>query len=598
MKFLKYAFLLLLAGSFFTSCQKDCCDFGEVIVEPNDSIALRGTATLGGVVNCINGEPKEGIFVTITDTDGNVWNEITNASGQFQLNDMPNVEYTIEFDYTDVDATAYTVAEAQQILSEMYDFILGINSDFQLIDALVYDANDNGSLSTLDYVLFEKRYIEMNPSTLHPIWDWRFIAVEESQTVTSNSFSYPSNLTIQLYQPNATADLEYIAVRVGDRHGFACDSAPPVVTGPLSGVVNCINGEPKVDVTVNISGSDGSSFQEITDAEGKFELVNEPNVRYTFELAHSDNDADAYTEAEAQQILGDMRDYILNINSNVQLIDQLVYDVNNSGTVTSLDIVEFEKRYIEKVVISPNPMWEWKFVGISGSPIVNSNSIFYPPNESINGYNPNMTADLEFIAMRAGDRRGVTCDNTPPVITSPLSGVVNCINGDPKEGVTVNISGSDGSNWQEVTDVDGKFQLDNLPNVQYTFDLSYSDDDATAYSDAEAQQILDDMMDIILNVNQNTQLIDQLVYDVNDSGAITTLDHVLFEKRYIDKEVVTPNPMWEWRYVEISGSPIVDANSIYYPPNESINGYNPVTTGDLEFVIIRAADRIGVACDN
>ena len=598
MKVLKYAFLLLVAGSFFTSCQKDCCDFGEVIVEPNDSIAPRGTATLGGVVNCINGEPKEGVFVNITDTDGNVWNEITDANGQFQLNDMPNVEYTIEFDYSDDDATAYTAAEAQQILLEMRNFILGINPNFQLIDALVYDANDNGSLTSLDIVLFEKRYVDRTPSTLHPIWDWRFVAVEESTAVTSNTFSYPSNLTIQMYQPNAVADLEYIAIRVGDRHGVACDNTPPVVTSPLSGVVNCIDGNPKEGVIINITGSDGSSQLKVTDAEGKFQLDNDPSIRYSFELAFTDIDADAYSDTEAQQILNDMSDYILGITTDVQLVDALVYDVNNSGTVTSLDIVSFEKKYVENIVVNPDPLWQWRFVGINGSPVVTSNAIDYPANEIINGYNPSTTADLEFIAIRAGDRRAFACDNTPPVVTSPLSGVVNCIDGNPKEGVIINITGSDGSNQQKVTDSEGKFQLDNDPSVRYSFELAYSDIDADAYSDAEAQQILDDMMDIILGVNQDVQTIDELVYDVNETGAITTLDHVLFEKRYIDKEIVTPNPMWEWKFVGINGSPIVTSNSTAYPQNETINGYNPITTGDLEFIIMRAGDRTGVACDN
>ena len=411
MKFFKYVFLLLMAGSFFTSCQKECCDLGEVIVEPNDSIAPRGTATLGGIVNCINGDPKEGVFVTITDTDGNVWSETTGSDGQFMLNDMPNVEYTIEFDYSDDDATAYTAAEAQQILLEMRDFILGINPNFQLIDALVYDANDNGSLTSLDIVLFEKRYVDMDPSTLHPIWDWRFIAVEESTVVTSNTFSYPSNLTIQMYQPNAVADLEYIAIRVGDRHGVACDNTPPVVTGPLSGVVNCIDGNPKEGVTINITGTDGSAQQKVTDAEGKFQLDTDPSVRYTFELAYSDVDADAYSIAEAQQISDDMYNFILGGNPNAQLIDELVYDANDNGVVSTLDRVLFEKRYIDKEITTPNPMWEWKFVGINESPIVTSNAIAYPQNETINGYNPNTTGDLEFIIMRVGDRTGVACDN-------------------------------------------------------------------------------------------------------------------------------------------------------------------------------------------
>lgn len=411
MKVLKYVFLLLIAGSFFTSCQKECCDIGEVIVEPIDSIAPRGTATLGGVVNCINGEPKAGVFVNITDTDGNVWNEITDVDGQFQLNDMPNVEYTIEFDYSDDDATAYTAAEAQQILLEMRDFILGINPDFQLIDALVYDANDNGSLTSLDIVLFERRYVDRNPSTLHPIWDWRFIAVDESSVVTSNTFSYPSNLTIQLYQPNAVADLEYIAIRVGDRHGVACDNTPPVANGPLSGVVNCIDGNPKEGVTINIIGTDGSSQQKVTDAQGKFQLDNDLSVRYTFELAYSDVDADAYSVAEAQQILDEMMDIILGVNQNTQLIDGIIYDVNESGAITTLDHVLFEKRYIEKEITTPNPMWEWKFVGINESPIVSSNAVSYPSSEIINGYQPMTTADLEFIVVRAGDRIGVACDN-------------------------------------------------------------------------------------------------------------------------------------------------------------------------------------------
>ena len=415
MKVLKYAFLLLIAGSLFSSCQKDCCDFGDEIVTTQDSIDQRGTATLNGVVNCINGDPKEGVSVKITDTDGNVWNETTDANGQFLLNDMPNVEYTIEFDFVDDDATAYTLAEAQQILLEMKDFILGINSDFQLIDALVYDANDSGALTTLDIVLFEKRYVERNPSTTHPIWDWRFIAVEESQIVTSNSFNYPSNLTIQMYQPNATADLEYIAVRVGDRHGVACDNTPPPppVSGMLTGVVNCIEGTPKEGVTVNIIDPDGNIAQEITDAEGQFSFETLPNKEYSLEFDYSDVDADAYSDAEAQEILDNMMDIILGVNQDVKPIDELIYDVNENGSITTFDHFLFEKRYVKKEMVDPDQMWIYKFIEMRNPafPLVDGSAVRYPSGQSIDGYQSNTTTDLEFIIIRAADRAGVSCDN-------------------------------------------------------------------------------------------------------------------------------------------------------------------------------------------
>ena len=409
MKVLKIMIFLFIGTSLFYSCQKECCDLGEEIEDPN--VEPRGTATLGGVVNCINGDPKEGVKVSITSTDGNTWEEITGVDGRFQLNDMPNVEYSFEFSFEDDNATAYTPAEAQNILNEMTDFILGINADFQLIDGLVYDATEDGVLSTLDLVLFEKAYVDFMPSTLFDLWQWKFISVEESTTVTSNSFAYPANLTIEMYDPNSVADLEYIAIRIGDRHGVACDNTPPVVGSPLSGVVNCINGDPKPGVTIDITGSDGSSLQVITDADGKFELNNMTNVRYTFELSYDDVDADAYTVAEAQTIVDEMDDIILGVNQDVHLIDQLIYDVNDNGSITTLDRFLFERRYIDQNVTTPNPMWEWKYVGINGSPVVSSNAISYQAGDPINGYQPATTADLEFVIIRAGDRNGVACDN-------------------------------------------------------------------------------------------------------------------------------------------------------------------------------------------
>jgi len=280
---------------------------------------------------------------------------------------------------------------------------------------LVYDANDDGRLSTLDMVLFERRYVDLNPSSSHPIWDWRFIAVEESQVVTSNSFNYPSSLTIQMYQSNATADLEYIAVRVGDRHGVTCDNTPPPppANGSLTGVINCIEGTPKEGITVNIIDQNGGVTQELTDANGRFEFDALPNENYTLELSYSDVDADAYSDAEAQQILDSMSDIILGVNQDVNPIDALIYDVNESGAITTLDHFLFERRYIDKDFVTPNPLWEWKFVELknSASPFVTSTAEIYPTGQSIDGYQPTTTTDLEFIIVRIGDRTGVACDN-------------------------------------------------------------------------------------------------------------------------------------------------------------------------------------------
>ena len=223
MKNLRILFLLIFAIPFFHSCQKECCELGEEIKEEARFVDGRGSALLNGVVNCINGDPKENVEVKITASDGEVWTQLTDANGEFELDEMPNIEYTIDFSYADDDATAYSTAEVDAILIEMRDFILNLDRapDFELIDGLIYDVNDSGQLTTLDLVYFQRAYQTFDA----PLdWQWRFISLKESATIVSNSFSYPDVLTIPMYNPNATADLEYIAIRAGDRKGVACNN--------------------------------------------------------------------------------------------------------------------------------------------------------------------------------------------------------------------------------------------------------------------------------------------------------------------------------------------------------------------------------------
>jgi len=223
MKIFKPLLLLALVITITYSCQEDCCETGEPIEDTRRFVDGRGTATLSGIVNCINGDPKEGITVTITDSNNEVWTQETDTDGTFALDEMPNESYSIDFSYTDNDSLAFTINEANGILAIMKDFILGVTpfSEMKLIDALVYDLDDSGVLTTLDYVLFEKTHINFDHALR---WQWRFISVNESDQVTSNSFSYPAGLTIDMYAPNTTADLEYIAYRAGDREGLACDN--------------------------------------------------------------------------------------------------------------------------------------------------------------------------------------------------------------------------------------------------------------------------------------------------------------------------------------------------------------------------------------
>lgn len=223
MKNLRILFLLVFTILFFDSCQKECCELGEEITGEARFVDGRGTALLNGVVNCINGDPKEGVEVKIIASDGEIWTQMTDANGEFELDEMPNLDYFIGFSYADDDATAYSTAEVDAILSEMEGFILDLDTapDFELIDGLIYDLNDSGQLSTLDIVLFQKAYQTFD----RPLdWQWRFVSLKESSVTVSNSFNYPDNLMIEMYDPNSTANLEYIAIRAGDRKGVACDN--------------------------------------------------------------------------------------------------------------------------------------------------------------------------------------------------------------------------------------------------------------------------------------------------------------------------------------------------------------------------------------
>ena len=138
MKNLRILFLLVFVIPFVESCQKECCELGEEVKEEARFIDGRGSALLNGEVNCINGDPKEGVLVTITSSDGEVWTQMTDTNGEFELDEMPNVEYDIAFSYSDNDATAYTPAEADEILIEMRGFILQLDTSPLLFEQQLF----------------------------------------------------------------------------------------------------------------------------------------------------------------------------------------------------------------------------------------------------------------------------------------------------------------------------------------------------------------------------------------------------------------------------------------------------------------------------
>ncbi|MCG8328344.1 MAG: carboxypeptidase regulatory-like domain-containing protein [Chitinophagales bacterium] len=169
------------------------------------------TASISGTVTMAsdNITPLEGVSVQAVDANGNLVDfTTTSASGNYVLEDLPvGATYSIVCSFD--GSVLLGVSTMDVVLGAMH--ILGIESLDSPYKILAGDANDSGSLSTLDLVLM--RRVILNIDNTFPAGSWRFILESTSFPNPMNPFD-ATNIEVQL--TDDINNLDIIGIKTGD----------------------------------------------------------------------------------------------------------------------------------------------------------------------------------------------------------------------------------------------------------------------------------------------------------------------------------------------------------------------------------------------
>ena len=190
----------------------------------------------------------------------------------------------------------------------------------------------------------------------------------------------------------------YITLMVGL---FLLPTILSAQTFSISGQIIRHNGDPVPDIEVNCDGT------ATTDVDGNYEFTDVP-LNHSCDLTASG----MYDKFEDITILDIilLRQHILQINS-IGILQILAADVNNSGSITTLDLVKLRQvaLHMDNIISS-----DYKFV--------DANAILTQPFTNIpNFISLNVTdniTDADLYAIKKGDI-GISSDYFPPPPTAP-----------------------------------------------------------------------------------------------------------------------------------------------------------------------------------
>ncbi|MEQ8706078.1 MAG: carboxypeptidase regulatory-like domain-containing protein [Phaeodactylibacter sp.] len=187
-----------------------------------------------------------------------------------------------------------------------------------------------------------------------------------------------------------------------DHYGLARVSVPIVIEGIIRGQVKTKTGEPIVGALVTLSGSANASTQ--TDQNGEFGFIHlEAGLPYTVGASWNEQPFNGVSTFDLILI----NQHILGIQPFDDPYDYLAADVNNTSSVTILDMIGIRRAILGQVATLSNSP-SWKFVAASYTFPNPQNPWLenYPTTIEIDELPSTGLLDANFTGIKSGDVNG------------------------------------------------------------------------------------------------------------------------------------------------------------------------------------------------
>lgn len=211
--------------------------------------------------------------------------------------------------------------------------------------------------------------------------------------------------TLQLYARDLAGNWAEIcrpAVNVID----ADASCPPGLIASVNGLVHTDNGDMVENVMIYVNG--GMTDSVATNVDGSFAVNNLPlNGDYSFTPSRTDDLRNGVTTFDMVLMLKHILD-IKKLDSPYRII---AADINNSGTITTLDMVQLRKVLLQYEDEFPNNN-AWRFVlnDFQFTDATNPFSDDFPEVYNVNNLGEDATI-ADFVAIKVGDLNGDAIPN-------------------------------------------------------------------------------------------------------------------------------------------------------------------------------------------
>ncbi|HHM21397.1 MAG TPA: HYR domain-containing protein, partial [Bacteroidetes bacterium] len=213
------------------------------------------------------------------------------------------------------------------------------------------------------------------------------------------------DVEIWVTDESGNADFCITVIEIQDNMNLCQDDTLSVSNGMIGGNVHTPTGDLLPEVHVDMTSM---SMSYMTDDEGRYEFHNLATGNdYTVEPWKNDNPKNGVTTYDIVLIAR----HVLNIHPLDSPYKLIAADVNNSGSVTTFDIVELRKLILGIYSDFPDNS-SWRFVRADYD-FPNDDDPFEPPFPEVINVN-NFTADIphaDFVGVKIGDVNGSASAN-------------------------------------------------------------------------------------------------------------------------------------------------------------------------------------------
>ncbi|MFT5264563.1 MAG: hypothetical protein ACI8YQ_003309, partial [Polaribacter sp.] len=250
--------------------------------------------------------------------------------------------------------------------------------------------------------------------------DVSVVASDEAACTATNLLTYtfsPATVSCADLGNLSTVDVPVI-VTVSDGYTSAvCTNSVTLVSA--SGAAACGSTPPSANVVGSISNESNSMLENVTvtPASGMDVSMTDINGTYNLNLATNENynvtpeKDDDYLNGVSTYDIVLMSKHILQIDLLDSPYKMIAADVNKSGGITTLDMVELRKVILFiNDEFSNNSSWRFVDANYAFPDTTNPFGEIFPESYAINGLTGDME-DLDFVAVKIGDVNGTAVTN-------------------------------------------------------------------------------------------------------------------------------------------------------------------------------------------